>query len=133
VDAAFAPLYPAITWLDLRASAQAERISRECPTLYEVTGKPPTAPYTLPKLLWLQENAPEIWAAARYFLMPMDYLQAKLTGKVATDHSMACGTALYDLKNGTWCEKIARQFAIPLEKLPPIVARLRSMSPLWEG
>ena len=121
VDEGFAPLYPAMTWLDLRAADQAERIGRECPTLYEVTGKPPTAPYTLPKLLWLRENEPEIWASARYFLMPMDYLQAKLTGKVATDHSMACGTALYDLQKGTWSEQIARQFAIPTAKLPPIL------------
>ena len=54
-----------ITWADIRASAQAERLKAEHPDLHGRTGTPlhPMAP--LAKLVWLRENDPDTFAAAR--------------------------------------------------------------------
>ena len=57
---------PSITWADLRATEQAERL-RATPAgryLHQRTGTPvhPMAP--LVKLLWLRERQPQVFAAA---------------------------------------------------------------------
>lgn len=122
VDTALRPLCPAMTWLDVRAQAQTEKILREFgdQRVFEHTGKHIDACYTLPKILWLRENRPEIWEKTYKLLMPMDYLLAKLTGRCVSDHSMASGTLLYDLKNACWSEQLLTHYRIPKEMLPEI-------------
>ena len=56
------------------------------------------------------------------FLMPMDFLIAKFTGKCVTDYSMASGTLMYDIKNSCWSNEILDFYGIKEEKLPKIVA-----------
>ena len=123
VDRNLTPLCNALSWLDVRATAQSQRLLREWgkDAMFTLTGKPISPAYTLPKLLWLQENHQDLWARAWKFLMPMDYLIAKLTGVCVTDHSMASGTLLYDLKNCCWSKEILETYRIPEEKLPQIL------------
>ena len=58
-------LTPLITWGDMRATEQAERLRAEHPDLHDRTGTPlhPMAP--LAKLLWLAEHEPATFAATR--------------------------------------------------------------------
>lgn len=126
VDEGLHPLYNAISWLDVRADAQVREIETIIPSreLFTLTGKRNDSAYTLPKLLWLRDNKPEIFERAQYFLMPMDFLIGKLTGKVVTDHTMASGTLFYDIHNHRWCDQLLALFGIPKEKLPSL---------LWSG
>lgn len=122
VDENIKPLSNAISWLDVRAedetAAVAERISGD--EIFLITGKPLSATYTLPKLLWIKNNLPEIYEKAYKFLMPMDFLIAKFTGDPVTDHSMASGTLMYDIKAMRWSERILGLFGIEESKLPKI-------------
>ena len=122
VDSDCTPLCNALSWLDMRAAAETKRIENDFGEKYifSETGKPINEAYTLPKLLWIKENMPEIWEKAYKFLMPLDFLTAKLTGIFLTDHSMASGTLFYDIKNCCWNEKILDYYAIPKGKLPEI-------------
>ena len=121
VDKNFRPLCNAISWLDSRAEEQAKRLENDWgEELFAHTGKPADACYSLPKLLWLRKERPEIWAKTWKFLMPMDYLIGKLTGNPVTDHSMASGTLLYDIQNGCWSQKILAQYDIDEQRLPEI-------------
>ena len=122
VDRDFNPLCNALSWLDLRAEKQAERIRSDFSEkeIFNITGKKVLSAYTLPKLLWLKENKPDVFDNAWKFLMPMDFLMAKLTGNAYTDHSMASGTLFYDLKKGCWDENILNRYGISKEKLPQI-------------
>lgn len=122
VDETMHPLYNALSWLDVRAEEQVREIETHISfrELFTLTGKRNDSAYTLPKLLWLRENEPEIFARARYFLMPMDFLIGKLTGKAVTDHSMASGTIYYDIRNHRWSERVMNLFGIPQEKLPSL-------------
>lgn len=123
VDREFTPLCNALSWLDVRAETQTEKIRSDYSEkeFFNITGKKILSSYTLPKLLWLKENMPDVFEKAWKFLMPMDFLIAKLTGNAYTDHSMASGTLAYDLKNGCWKEDILSRYGIPQEKLPQIV------------
>lgn len=121
VDQFLKPLCNAISWLDVRAQEQAKQLENQWgEKMFVHTGKPIDPCYTLPKLMWLQENRPQIWKSAWKFLMPMDYLLGKLTGNPVTDHSMASGTLMYDIKNCCWSKDILEQYGIEEEKLPQI-------------
>jgi len=48
------------------------------------------------------------------------FLVAKLTGNCVTDHSMACGTLMYDIKHKGWSRRILEQYSIPEDKLPEL-------------
>ncbi len=123
VDENLNPLCPAQTWLDIRAEEQTNRLEKQWGTraAFTHTGKRIDACYTLPKLLWLQDEEPEIYKKAWKFLMPMDFLLAKFTGNCVTDHSMASGTLMYDIQNQCWSKDVLEKYGIPLEKLPVLM------------
>ena len=129
VDRKLTPLCNALSWLDTRATSEALRIKKDFGevTMFNLTGKPVEATYTLPKLLWIKENMPEIFEKTWKFLMPMDFLIAKLTGKSVTDHSMASGTLMYDLKENIWSDKVLEAYDIPKDKLPLILESGKSI------
>lgn len=122
VDKELNPLYNALSWLDSRAQAECDRIARDFgdEAMFLHTGKMNTPAYTLPKLLWFKNNRPDIWEKADKFLMPLDYLTAKLTGNCFTDRSMASGTLFYDIEKGCWSKKILDFYGIDEGKLPVI-------------
>ena len=122
VDGNIEPLRPALTWLDLRALAETERIKRDFgERLFDITGKPTLPDYTLPKILWLMKNEPEIYKRAYKLLLPSDFLVARLTGGVCvTDESMASGTLMYDLAGGRWCPEILDKYGIDENKLSAV-------------
>lgn len=144
VDQDLTPLCNAISWLDRRTVKQAELLCSDIgeEKMYSLCGKPIIPDYSLPKLLWLKENEPQIYNKAYKFLMPMDFLIARFTGNCVTDHSMASGTLMYDIKNGVWCDEILHRYNISAEKLPtlkwagemagallPAVAEILGLSP----
>lgn len=120
VDEELRPLYHAISWLDVRPQEQAARLERDFGfrQMFTLTGKPIDPAYFLPKILWLREQEPEIYEKTWKFLMPMDFLIGKLTGNCVTDHSMASGTLLYDIKNSVWSRELLEHYGIREEQLP---------------
>jgi sugar (pentulose or hexulose) kinase len=74
---------------------------------------------TIPRLLWLRENEPEIFADARWFYSSNDFLVHRLTGTVVTD-PLNAEKAGYDPAAGTYAEELMRVFDLPPEKLPPV-------------
>ncbi len=122
VDRELKPLYNAMTWLDMRASEETAYLKEDFgdTPMFTHTGKHIDGAYTLPKLLWMKKHLPEIFDSTWKFLMPMDFLIAKFTGNCVTDHSMASGTLLYDIKNCVWSVELLRRYGIPENKLPRI-------------
>ncbi len=123
VDCNIRPLRNALSWLDVRAEREVQTIVGDFGEkfLYDTTGRRMAADYTIPKLLWIRENEPEIYERAYKFLMPLDFLIAKLTGRCVTDHSMASGTLMYDLRARTWSSEILKRYEIDSSKLPEIL------------
>ncbi len=122
VDKAGRPLSRAISWLDSRADVELSEILREidAETLYEITGKPASTAYSLPKLRWLTKHKKELVDAAYKIVMPLDFLNGWLSGSFTTDMSMASGSMLYDVKKRAWDPRLLALSGIPEEKLPEV-------------
>lgn len=120
VDMSGNTLYNAISWLDTRPLQQTGYISRLFSDSYVFgrTGKRISPNYTLPKLMWLKENKPSIYQKTFKFLMTMDFITYKLTGKVVTDFSMASGTMAFNITTRKWDEELISACGIDREKLP---------------
>lgn len=120
VDAQGRALRRALVWLDNRAEPQAARIAErfDRARVYAITGIPEiVATWTACKILWLQEQEPALYRAARKFLLVEDYLLYRLTGRFATDGSVACTTLLWDLRRGGWWDEMLEFLDLPPERL----------------
>ncbi|MET3556988.1 xylulokinase [Streptococcus rupicaprae] len=116
-------LRPAILWNDTRTTAQCRRIEEVLgDRLLGITRNLALEGFTLPKILWVQENEPDIWQRARQILLPKDYLSFYLTGDYHTDFSDAAGTLLLDIEKKIWSKEVAEAFQIPLDYLPKVVS-----------
>lgn len=115
-------LYNAISWLDTRPVEQTEEI-RELLSddeIFNTTGKRVSPVYTLPKLMWMKRNRPDVYHKTYKFLMGMDYITYKLTGKMITDYSMASGSMAFNVSSRKWDEEIIRKCGLDIEKLPEV-------------
>jgi gluconokinase len=121
LDADDRPLTPVLTWADLRATAQAERLHAQHPELHDRTGTPlhPMAP--LPKLVWFAEHEPRTFAAARRWVGVKELVLARLTDTYAVDHSVASGTGLLRLSTLDWDDEALALAEITADHLAPLV------------
>jgi xylulokinase len=121
LDAGGAVLRPAILWNDQRTGPQCDemrrRLGRE--RLIQITGNDALPGFTAPKVLWVQQNEPEVYAQARHILLPKDYIRYKLTGDYAMDKADGAGTILFDLRSRDWSADVLASLEIPAEWLPP--------------
>ena len=99
---------PAILWNDGRTAKECDYLNNTIgkDVLTEETGNIAFAGFTAPKLLWMKENEPELFAKIEKFMLPKDYLAYRLSGVHATDVSDASGMLLFDVKNRTWSKKM---------------------------
>jgi sugar (pentulose or hexulose) kinase len=126
MDGGGTPLYPAILMLDQRSRAQAAEIIRRMgldKILAETGNMPVAGGCSLASILWLRDQAPEVFKNAACFGHSNTYLAMWLTGEFAIDPSSASLTALYNtVKNDlTWNEEIAREFAVGTGRLPRVM------------
>jgi xylulokinase len=115
-------LRPALIWSDQRTDAQCralvERLGED--VLIELTSNPALTAFTLPKLMWVREHEPEIWARVRTVLLPKDYARLRLTGGHATDVADASGTLLFDVANRRWSAQMLDATEIAESLLPRV-------------
>lgn len=114
-------LRPAILWNDQRTADQCDQIRDRLgkKQLIQITGNDALTGFTAPKILWVQENEPQVWAKTRHILLPKDYVRYKLTGEYAIDRAGGAGTILFDVKERTWSPEVLVALNIPSEYLPP--------------
>ncbi|MGP0053321.1 MAG: xylulokinase [Solirubrobacteraceae bacterium] len=117
------PLRPAILWNDGRSQPQATRIEQRLgiERLVSLSGNRALAGFTAPKLVWMADEEPELYARIRHVLLPKDYVRLRLTGELATDVSDASGTLLLNVARRTWSPELADAFAIDPAWLPPVL------------
>lgn len=72
-----------IVWMDHRATDQARRINATGHEVLRYVGGQISPEMESPKLLWLKENKPDVYAAADHFFDLTDYLTWRATGDTA--------------------------------------------------
>lgn len=95
LDRAGEPLRPAITWMDIRATA--EVAAHGTADIHRITGKPPNPTPAWYKLLWLGRHEPQTIARTARVVDVAGYLVQKLTGEWATSWACADPLGLVDL------------------------------------
>ncbi len=122
LDQAGQVLRPSILWNDQRTQAQCDeihqRIGRE--KFIQITGNVALTGFTAPKILWVKENEPEVYARAAHVLLPKDFVRYKLTGDFAMDKADGAGTVLMDLKARDWSDEVLSALDIPRGWMPPL-------------
>ncbi len=121
LDAAGGVLRPAILWNDQRTAAECDQIrallGRE--RFIDITGNDALAGFTAPKILWVKNHEPELFARVRHILLPKDYVRFKLTGGYALDKADGAGTVLFDLRRRDWSPEVVAALGIDPAWLPP--------------
>jgi xylulokinase len=113
-------LRPALLWNDQRTAEQCDDIRERLgiETLIQITGNDALTGFTAPKILWVQQEEPEIYAQIAHILLPKDYVRYKLTGEFASDCAGGAGTILFDLRQRTWSPQMLEALQIDPTWMP---------------
>lgn len=123
VDRTGAVLRPAISWLDLRGDEMLACLAQswDPAEVTARTGKGWNGSYVLPKALWLARHEPVVMQACSQLLLPLDFLMLRLTGRTATDHTMAGGTMYYRNDHRGWDRELLASAGLGGLVLPELV------------
>lgn len=112
-------LRPAILWNDGRTGAQTDKLNADfgMEGLLGLTGNLAFAGFTAPKLLWMRDNEPELFAKIRRIMLPKDYIVYRLTGVHCCDYSDASGMLLLDVANRCWSKPLMDYCGVKEEQL----------------
>jgi xylulokinase len=116
-----APLMNAVLYgVDTRATAQIAALDEAIgeAAILEACGNALTSQSVGPKILWLKEARPDVYARATSIVTSTTYLVRRLTGETVVDHYSAANVSpLYDVRSLDWTDALAPEI-IPLERLP---------------
>ncbi len=114
-------LRPAILWNDQRTAAECDEMRAKIgkKRLIAITGNDALTGFTAPKILWVKNNEPDVYAQIAHILLPKDYVRLKLTGEYATDKAGGAGTQLFDVGQRDWSAEIVTALGIDADWLPP--------------
>ena len=112
----------AILSVDLRGAEHVERLEAEMgqEAFYAINPNILAPNYSLPKLLWLREHAPEEYNGAWKYLLWCDLVSYLFGGEPVTSYAHANRTLLFDLHREDWSEPLLTWSGIPREKLPEL-------------
>lgn len=117
-------LRDAILWCDQRTYAECEEATNLLggeEQVLKMVGNPILTGFTLPKLLWLRKNEPEVYEKIHKMMLPKDFINFMLTGNVTTEHSDASGTTMYNVSKMCWNDDVLSVLKIKKEILPEIL------------
>ncbi|MCO4784821.1 MAG: xylulokinase [Marinomonas atlantica] len=120
IDVNGAVLRPCILWNDGRSQEQCKTLMETNPELMSLSGNLAMPGFTLPKILWVKENEPEIYAQIDKVLLPKDYLAYQLTGVFSSDCSDAAGTLWLNPQTRQWDEHLLKLTGLSLANMPSV-------------
>jgi len=121
MDASMKPLRPVIMWTDLRSAAEAAELERlHGKEIFKTAWQRPAPTWTLPQMLWLKRNEPEVLERTERILFVKDFIRHWLTGDYSTDRIEAQGSLFYDMAKRSWSEELCEMGGVPFKALPPL-------------
>jgi xylulokinase len=111
-------------WSDSRAGVQAETFFEKFDekVWYMTTGNGfPAKLYSVFKILWYQDNEPDVFKKISKVIGTKDYINYKLSGEIKTDYSYASGCGVYDLKDWGYSEDLIQASNLDPAIFPEIV------------
>ena len=121
LDKTGAVLRPGILWNDGRSARQCAALEAAVPDLRSITGNIAFPGFTAPKLLWVKENEPEIFAKVATVLLPKAYVRYRLCGTFVEDMSDASGTLWLDVGRRDWSDAMLSATGLSRANMPRLV------------
>ncbi len=124
VDESGKPLRPAISWQDNRSDTQCDQIRSSIgeEAFYQTTGLPIANVWTLPSIMWIRDEQPEIYQATYKFLNPHGFLLKRFGAEFyVEDLSNASLHGLVSILKEDWDDDFIAKTSIDKSKLPTLV------------
>ena len=129
LDAKGAVLRPCILWNDTRSHAQAAALDGAA-EVRVLSGNIVFPGFTAPKLMWVAEHEPDIFAQVAKVLLPKDYLSFWLTGCAASDMSDSAGTSWLDVGARGWSDRLLEAGNMRRDQMPDVIEGTDIIGPL---
>lgn len=102
------PLHKAMLYTDPRGADECRVLTEKIggKTIASITGLRPHEMYSLPKVMWMRRNHPELYEKARHLFLMEDYVVFHLTGTAQIDYSLAARTMAFDITTLKWSEEM---------------------------
>ena len=128
LDGAGRAVRPAIIWMDVRASAEADAVLATGDPALQVNGAgngPVSAEWMLPKALWLKRHEPQNFDSAATICEYQDFFTMRLTGRRVASMSNAAVRWHYRADAGGWPTSLLAALGLDAlaEKWPQEIAR----------
>ncbi|HEV7433568.1 MAG TPA: xylulokinase [Pseudorhizobium sp.] len=113
-------LRPCILWNDTRSYKEAAELDAD-PRFRAITGNIVFPGFTAPKLVWVKNNEPDIFAKVAKVLLPKDYLRLWLTGEHISEMSDSAGTSWLDTGARKWSAELLAATDLSESQMPSLV------------
>lgn len=120
LDAEDKVLRPCIMWNDTRSHREAASLDAD-PRFRKITGNIVFPGFTAPKLAWVKNNEPDIFAKVRWVLLPKDFLRVWLTGEHLSEMSDSAGTSWLDTGARKWSAELLAATDLDERQMPGLV------------
>ncbi|HPU94488.1 MAG TPA: xylulokinase, partial [Candidatus Saccharicenans sp.] len=124
LDNQLRPIRPAKLWNDTSTVRETEEIIEAAggkKAFIDKIGLGLAVGYTASKILWLKKHEPENYSRLFCLLLPHNYLNFYLTGKLHIEFGDASGTGLMDIRRRCWQQDVINLIDPELiNKLPPL-------------
>jgi len=110
-------------WMDTRADKICDEIGQKIgkEKIFNVSGNDLHPTYSLPKILWLKENKPDIFNKTAKFLQSNSFIGYKLTGVMSQDPSQSYGLYFYNMRTGEYDLDLLKQFGLDIDLFPELM------------
>jgi xylulokinase len=130
LDAQGQVLRPAILWNDGRSQAQCVELETREPATRTITANRAMAGFTAPKLMWVAQHEPAVFAQVDKVLLPKDWLVAQLAGVFSSDCSDAAGTLWLDVAGRCWSAPMLAASGLRASQMPTLHEGSEAIGPL---
>jgi xylulokinase len=113
-------LRPCILWNDTRSHAEAAALDAD-PRFRDITGNIVFPGFTAPKLAWVKNNEPSIFAQVAKVLLPKDYLRLWLAGEHLSEMSDSAGTSWLNVAERRWSPDLLAATDLDESHMPSLV------------
>ncbi|RJT42537.1 xylulokinase [Mesorhizobium waimense] len=120
LDAADKVLRPCILWNDTRSHTEAAALDAD-PRFRKLTGNIVFPGFTAPKLAWVKNNQPGVFAKVAKVLLPKDFLRLWLTGEHMSEMSDSAGTSWLDVGKRRWSLELLAATSLDERQMPALV------------
>jgi xylulokinase len=111
-----------LTWQDRRAAGVVlSHVAAESYRAIAGTAFEPSA--VLPKVVWLRDRTPQIFAGQWQLVTPQGWVLRTLgADEEVVDHSVAAHTGLLDVRQLAWSPALMGRFDVPMSAMPRLIA-----------